>query len=505
MYSRRRSNAIRSTQPRPVSMSKGTQPRTVPTPKTTPQDTPSPIRPRWSALAASIPGSGHIRRAIPCQDASLAILSPRPALIVCDGRGSAQRSHDGAQAAVRAFKSQIAVFEPMLASILDSPDDRASAWLQFSRIIYRTLMQVKLDLAEQHSLPEREFDFTVAFAIAGGHHIGCFQVGDGAIVLRQDDVCLTAFRPDKGEFANQTQFLREHGEEHGNFQARLFSACVNSGIAITSDGPEHLMFQLATMTPGPIFPHLFDELHAQNLSWQDIMDYLTRREWNDDPRGTDDRSLALLIPNEFPQLKPQPKPRRKPTSQPKPTPEPLAPVEPESQPAPEPAPQPEPAPPPAPSAPESLPEPTPVEPESQPKPTPVEPAPKPEPPAPEPAPEPTPEPPAPAPEPTPEPPAPVPESQPEPAPESEPLAPVEPESQPAPESQLKPVSEPPAPVEPESQPEPTPVEPAPQPEPPAPESQPEPPAPEPSAPQSIHSCKSQHGSCERPQRLAPGV
>ena len=163
MKSSRRTNASRSSQS-----------RTVPVSKTTRQARPGPIRPRWSALAASIPGSGHIRRAIPCQDASLAILSPRPALIVCDGRGSAQRSHDGSQAAVRAFKSQIAVFEPMLASILDSPDDRTSAWLQFSRIIYRTLMQVKLDLAEQHGLPEREFDFTVAFAIAGSHHIGCF-------------------------------------------------------------------------------------------------------------------------------------------------------------------------------------------------------------------------------------------------------------------------------------------------------------------------------------------
>ena len=412
MKSSRRTNASRSSQP-----------RTVPVPKTTRQDRPAPIRPRWSALAASIPGSGHIRRAIPCQDASLAILSPRPALIVCDGRGSAQRSHDGSQAAVRAFKSQIAVFEPMLASILDSPDDRTSAWLQFSRIIYRTLMQVKLDLAEQHGLPEREFDFTVAFVIAGSHHIGCFQVGDGAIVLRQDNGCLTAFLPDKGEFANQTQFLREHGEEHGDFQARLFATASNSGIAITSDGPEHLMFHLASMTPGPIFPHLFDELQAQNLSWQDIMDYLTRREWNDDPRGTDDRSLAILIPTEFPQPKPQPKTASQPKPQPAPKPEP----KPETKPAPQP--------------------------ETQPETAPAQPAPQPQPAQPAPQPEPQPEP---KPEPKPAP-QPQPEPQPEPAPESQPT--IEPPSAPAPESQPKSPS-----------------------------------------PQSLHSCKSKHGSCKHPKR-----
>ena len=250
----------------------------------------------YQALAASIPGSGHIRRALPCQDASLAILTPRPALIVCDGRGSAQRSHDGAHAAIAAFSSQIAVFEPMLAATLDVPDDKSSTWLQFARIIYRTLMQVKLDLAARHSLPEREFDFTVAFAIAGNHHIGCFQVGDGAIVLRQNNACLTAFLPDKGEFANQTQFLREHGETHGHFQAQLFPAADNSGIAITSDGPEHLMFALPNMTPGPIFDALFDRLQNAELIQQDILDYLTRREWNNDPRGTDDRSLAIMVP-----------------------------------------------------------------------------------------------------------------------------------------------------------------------------------------------------------------
>ena len=97
MKSSRRTNASRSSQP-----------RTVPVPKTTRQDRPAPIRPRWSALAASIPGSGHIRRALPCQDASRAILSPRPALIVCDGRGSATHSHDGAHAAIDAFSEYIA-------------------------------------------------------------------------------------------------------------------------------------------------------------------------------------------------------------------------------------------------------------------------------------------------------------------------------------------------------------------------------------------------------------
>ena len=249
---------------------------------------------RWTGFAASIPGGGHIRHGIPCQDASAVMTSPRPAAIVCDGRGSASLSHFGAQGAVEAFRFQMSIMEPFLVNILDGEEEKPDQWVKFCRIMYRTLMQVKYDLAEKHKQKEKEFDCTVAFAIAGEKRIGCFQVGDGSIVLRQNGVCKTVFSPEKGEFANQTHFLRPGGEEAMKFQFALLDSSVNSGIALTSDGPEHLMFQLADMTPGKIFDMFLDDLCGEELCQQDLMDYLTRREWADDPRGVDDRSLVLL-------------------------------------------------------------------------------------------------------------------------------------------------------------------------------------------------------------------
>ena len=112
---------------------------------------------------------------------------------------------------------------------------------------------------------------------------------------------MTAFPPDKGEFANQTHFLRENGETVGKFHAALFPAEENTGVAITSDGPEHLMFKLPNMEPGKIFNQMMTDLHDQNLTQQDLMDYLTRPNWNNDPRGTDDRSIAILAPVSCPQ------------------------------------------------------------------------------------------------------------------------------------------------------------------------------------------------------------
>ena len=247
----------------------------------------------WNGFAASIPGGGHVRRGIPCQDASLAIIAPRPALIVCDGRGSASLSHFGAQEAVKAFRSQVAILEPFLVNLLDGEEDMEQ-WIKFCRIMYRTLMQVKYELAEKHNTHEKEFDFTVVFAIAGKKRIGCFQVGDGSLVLRQNGVCQTVFLPEKGEFANQTHFLRPGGEVAMKFQYAMFDADANTGIAATSDGPEHLMFHLADMKPSKIFDMLLDDLCEESLSQQDLMDYLTRKEWVNDPRGDDDRSLAVL-------------------------------------------------------------------------------------------------------------------------------------------------------------------------------------------------------------------
>ena len=248
----------------------------------------------WNGFSASVPGSGHIRHGIPCQDASAVQLGEHPAVIVCDGRGSAKLSHFGAQDAVRSFKRQTAILTPLIANILDNSEATPEMWDKFCKIIFRTLMQVKLDLAEEHDCSEKEFDFTVALAVVGKEHIGCFQVGDGALVLWDNEKPATVFPPDKGEFANQTHFLRLGGENKDGYHSKLFPASQINGISATSDGPEHLMFKLEDMTPGRIFDQLFSDLAANELCQQDLMDYLTRKEWNNDPRGTDDRSIAII-------------------------------------------------------------------------------------------------------------------------------------------------------------------------------------------------------------------
>ena len=249
----------------------------------------------FRGFAVSVPGNGHIRREIPCQDASGVWLEPRPCLIVCDGRGSARYSHFGARAAVKAFRSQCAVMDGLLYSILDCERWNDRRWFRFCNIMIRTVCQQKKELAEQYQCPESEFDFTIAFAIWGKARCGFFQVGDGAIVVREgEECCYSLFPPDKGEFDNETRFLRPEAEIRRDYHACMVASEDINGIAITSDGPEFLMFDLADMIPGPIFNKMFDDCSAGNLTRQDLLDYLTRGCWAKDPRGSDDRSIAIL-------------------------------------------------------------------------------------------------------------------------------------------------------------------------------------------------------------------
>ena len=158
----------------------------------------------------------------------------------------------------------------------------------------RTVCQKKIELAEKFKLPEREFDFTIAFAVWGKERCGFFQVGDGAITVRENGECYCVFEPDKGEFDNQTTFLRYGDESKKEYHSRMIASSDIDGIAITSDGPEYLMYQLPNMIPGPIFNKMFDDLKSDVLRRQDVLDYLTGSRWSRDPRGNDDRSLAIL-------------------------------------------------------------------------------------------------------------------------------------------------------------------------------------------------------------------
>lgn len=245
----------------------------------------------WKVLTASVPGRGHIIKDIPCQDASVAVTNPRPALLVCDGRGSAKYSHLGAQAAIRAFAGLCYNIEPLLVKALD--ETNSVRWEELACIFYRSLANAQSCLADEYRTDRREFDFTANLAVAGKSRIGFMQIGDGAIVVSEGGATRTLFSMDKGEFANQTEFIRLDGET-GSFHQTALDANTVDAVAITTDGPQFLMFDQKNMTPGPVFGSILSDVRNEDFERQDILDYLTRKCWDNDSRGHDDRSLGIM-------------------------------------------------------------------------------------------------------------------------------------------------------------------------------------------------------------------
>lgn len=255
------------------------------------------VETEWAGFAASIPGSRHIREELPCQDASAFVDGAVQAVIACDGRGSSDISQDGSSRAAALFASQVSILAPWLAEVLNCPESTEHDWRRLARVLHRTLAQAKTDLVAETGNAETCYDFTVAFAVRGQAHIGCFQVGDGALVVRDGGVCRTVFAGDGGEFANETRFLRS-GEEEDDaaFHCALLPASRIDGIAAMTDGVKHRMFHLADMVPGPAFDVFFDGMADGTFDRGDLLAYLTRSAWTTDPRDGDDRTLALMAP-----------------------------------------------------------------------------------------------------------------------------------------------------------------------------------------------------------------
>lgn len=214
----------------------------------------------WRTAHASVIGTSHTATGAPCQDAGncevLVAVDGTEILVaaVADGAGSAKRSEEGAQLAVRSFLS---TFGPLAASQpgLEGIDaGRLTAWFRDLRGEIATMADVGGNAAADYAC-------TFLAAIVGPARAVFLQIGDGAIVVRdrESDDFSWMFWPQHGEFANTTNFLTQD-----DFESALEVEVVEGElceIAIFSDGIERLVLDIAgraVHTPAlrPIFTWL---------------------------------------------------------------------------------------------------------------------------------------------------------------------------------------------------------------------------------------------------------
>ena len=202
---------------------------------------------RWRFAAASAAGSSHVRDGIPNQDAvdcRLIEIGDSQVVIaaVADGAGSAPRSDEGSQVAVKAA----------VASIVDGINKRPAA--AFSKHLATSLVRGAIKKAKnavvrhgrKHRVPTRDLACTLIVAVASGRLVTAAQVGDGAVVAFNIDngAAHTLCAAHGGEYANETTFITSRARPHRIASVGHASGSDYDALALITDGLQNLALKM---------------------------------------------------------------------------------------------------------------------------------------------------------------------------------------------------------------------------------------------------------------------
>ena len=246
----------------------------------------------WIPLHCAVMGRKHYRQNVPCQDACFAADSPRPYLVACDGRGSASKSHFGANDAVEAIRRQVTISHSLLTELLDKEANEQEEDLLpiLKDQFFRAAAVVQKELAESHECSPKDFEFTLIVMILGRYKSFYLHIGDGALVIERKNRAVLLSEPENGDFANVTTFV-QYGKDCKSKSALIETAGI-TGIAAFSDGTGEKMIQAGTGIPSPGFVEIWEGMRKGTFAGKDLLSFLTRTDW--EPKVQDDRCLAVL-------------------------------------------------------------------------------------------------------------------------------------------------------------------------------------------------------------------
>ena len=208
----------------------------------------------WRFAIGQATGSAHLRAGSGCQDrlACALLRGPRgDSLVVAaaDGAGSAERSAEGAESAVRG------VIGHLKRAVRADPE----AALVRAGLAAR---QAVMDLAAAERESPRAFATTLLAALITPGGGAALQIGDGLLVAGDGaGEWGWLFWPQRGEFANATYFLTDRDALDRMRIRTIDPAPVD--LAVMTDGPEPLALHYASRrVHAPFFRGMFSPLHA---------------------------------------------------------------------------------------------------------------------------------------------------------------------------------------------------------------------------------------------------
>lgn len=246
---------------------------------------------QWQMIAASVPGAGHLRSGLLCQDAHQVayLASGGVVAAVADGLGSATCAERGAQLAVDVA---VTTLQDILSTV--HPQDEA-AWreaLQQAFICARFALEV---LAEIEARPLCDYATTLLIAVVTDEWLAVGQVGDGAVVAQwEQGEVITVSSPQRGEFANETWPLT-HPDALAVVAYLCRHGCAHA-VALFTDGLQNLCLATVDYTPyQPFFAPLFAQIGTplnRREAEAALVGFLQSERLS--KRAEDDKTLVLL-------------------------------------------------------------------------------------------------------------------------------------------------------------------------------------------------------------------
>ena len=249
----------------------------------------------WKYTASSVTGRTHLDRNEPGQDycrAGAVQVSDREFFIglVADGAGSTRCGWAGAKTACdTAFESIVKTIR-MAGEIHPITDRDVMDWVCSAR-------QAIVAQAAGSGTPVREYACTLIGSVIGDGQAICFQIGDGAIVMKEHDEYQVVFWPDQGEYANTTFFVSDElFLTHLVISRKDF---LPEEVALFTDGLQNLVLSFSKKAAHDgFFRPLFAAVRAH--SGNRLLDlsahlkgFLSRSDINE--RTDDDKTLVLAV------------------------------------------------------------------------------------------------------------------------------------------------------------------------------------------------------------------
>ncbi|MCB0122104.1 MAG: protein phosphatase 2C domain-containing protein, partial [Caldilineaceae bacterium] len=229
--------------------------------------------PNFRVIAASVQGTSHLRTRTPCQDAYhfAEIATGELVVALSDGAGSAALGEEGAQQAVVTAVATVAT-----ALERYCPTTRR-AWQVTVQSAFLAAQQAIFARAAQQERSPRDFAATLLLLIFTAEGTIGGLVGDCVAVLHHDGPLLSLCPPQRGEYANTTNFVTQP-DLRSQIDVRQLAKPVKAA-ALFSDGLAPLAMNLAQNEPfAPFFEPLFAFLAAADhaaVAGEQFADFLT--------------------------------------------------------------------------------------------------------------------------------------------------------------------------------------------------------------------------------------